>query len=219
MTCIYSIINKLNGNQYVGSAVNFYKRKQIHLKQLRLNIHHSRYLQRAWNKHKEDMFDFIVLEKVKSKDFLIQREQWWIDNSNSQYNVCKIAGSSLGVKRTAETIEKIRQANLGLKHPEWRNEIKSKAQGGVNHHGYGKKLSEETLKKKSESMKQYYKTHPHMRAKTVCKYDLEGTLLQCFDSVKLAAYDAEIHYLTLIRLINGKTKVRKLKQFQYKYEK
>ena len=122
---IYGILNKVSGKYYIGSAVNFSKRKSRHLKLLRENKHHSYLLQKEWD---ENLFDFIILEKVLGKEFLTEREQWWIDNTNSFYNICKIASSSLGVKRTEETKEKVRQANLGLKHPEWRNNIKSKAQ-------------------------------------------------------------------------------------------
>ena len=219
MTCIYGILNKLNGNQYVGSAKNFYKRKQLHLKHLDGKYHHSQYLQRAWDKYGRDMFEFVILEKVDKAENLLSREQWWIDNSNSSYNVCKIAGSSLGVKRRKSTIEKIRNANLGMKHPEWRNRIKSIAQGGENHHNWGKHLSEETCKKKSDSMKEYYKHNRHMRCLKIHKYDLSGNLIQTFDTVKEAAAEASVNYVILIRYIKGKNKNYKLVNYKYEYDK
>ena len=149
---IYGILNKVSGKYYIGSAVNFSKRKSRHLKLLRENKHHSYLLQKEWD---ENLFDFIILEKVLGKEFLTEREQWWIDNTNSFYNICKIASSSLGVKRTEETKEKVRQANLGLKHPEWRNNIKSKAQGGENHWTKKKSFSKESKEKMSRSQKNY----------------------------------------------------------------
>ena len=150
---IYGILNKVSGKYYIGSAVNFSKRKSRHLKLLRENKHHSYLLQKEWD---ENLFDFIILEKVLGKEFLTEREQWWIDNTNSFYNICKIASSSLGVKRTEETKEKVRQANLGLKHPEWRNNIKSKAQGGENHWTKKKSFSKESKEKMSRSQKKLY---------------------------------------------------------------
>ena len=113
MKAIYGIVNKLNGKKYIGSAVNFYKRKSLHLKQLTEKCHHSKYLQRAWNKYGGINFEFIILERVDSKENLIPREQWWLDNSNNEYNVCKTAGSPLGVKRSKATKDKCRLAHLG----------------------------------------------------------------------------------------------------------
>jgi group I intron endonuclease len=156
MKAIYAIVNLLTGHQYIGSTINFYKRKIEHVKQLNHNYHHSKYLQRVWNKHGPDCFRFIILEKIIDDTALIQREQWWIDNSHSEYNMCKIAGSSLGIKRTEETKERIRQANLGLKHPDWRNKIKAKAQSGDTHWSKRKKFSDESRKKMSETHKRLY---------------------------------------------------------------
>ena len=113
MIAIYGIVNKINGNKYVGSSVNFYKRKKRHIWELSGNFHHSDYLQKAWNKYGEDNFEFIILEKVSDKTKLVEREQWWIDNSNSKYNICKIAGSTLGKACSIETRRKISIKAIG----------------------------------------------------------------------------------------------------------
>jgi len=113
MRAIYGIINKINGHKYVGSSVNFYKRKREHIRLLKKGKHHSDYLQKAWNKYEEKLFEFIVLEEVEHKEDLIKREQWWLDNSNCEYNICKIAGNTLGVKCSEETKKKISLANSG----------------------------------------------------------------------------------------------------------
>ena len=151
---IYGILNKITGQYYIGSAINFYKRKSQHLKRLNNKNHHSYLLQKDWN---EDLFVFIFLEYVDNKENIIEREQWWIDNSNSYYNICKIAGSSLGIKRTEETKEKIRVANLGLEHPDWRNKIKSESQGGENHWTKKKKFTDEAKINMSIAQKKLYK--------------------------------------------------------------
>lgn len=113
MTGIYAIFNKINGKKYVGSSVNIYKRKAEHYLALNDNKHHSFYLQRAWNKYKPESFEFILLEKVEKKENLLIREQWWLDNSNSKYNVCKIAGNTLGRKTSKSTRDKISKALKG----------------------------------------------------------------------------------------------------------
>jgi len=187
MKAIYCITNKITGKRYIGSALDFYGRKRTHLSKLRRGVHHSPYLQRSWDKYKEENFDFIVLELVEKREDLIQREQWWIDNTPSEYNACKIAGSSLGIKRRPETKEKLKLANLGKKHPEWRNEIKSKAQGGENHWQYGKKMPDAVKKKKSDSLKKLYETGFHPRHKEIIQMTLEGKELESWKSIKEAA--------------------------------
>ncbi len=132
ITCVYGIHNKDTNQYYIGSTKNFIKRKKDHLRELSLNKHHSYLLQNDWNLNKE-LFSFEILEEITDLNILRKREQWWIDNSNSYYNINKFAESSLGVKRRQETKDKVRVANLGLKHPDWRNKIKSEAQGGENH--------------------------------------------------------------------------------------
>lgn len=201
---IYGILNRTNRKYYIGSTTNFDKRKKEHLKSLRSNRHHSYLLQEDWN---EDLFDFVILEEVVGRDDLKPREQWWIDNMDSFYNICKLSDSSLGVVRREETKEKLRQANLGLKHPEWRNKLKSIAQGGENHWTKKKRFSDEARKNMSESQKKLYKNgyvHP-LRGKKVAdesklkmrmaklkfveQYDLSGNLLKIYEGIKEVVKD------------------------------
>src|SRR5690606_34420785 len=51
---IYEIHCTKSGRRYVGSAVNFSARWRLHYTQLCAGKHHSRHLQRAWNKYGED---------------------------------------------------------------------------------------------------------------------------------------------------------------------
>lgn len=115
MQVIYSISNKITGKRYVGSAVDFRRRKNLHLHHLRAKTHHSRYLQNAWNKYGEENFIITILEEVSDVNDLINREQWYLDNTNCEYNMCRIAGSSLGIKRSEETRRKVGAAQIGRK--------------------------------------------------------------------------------------------------------
>lgn len=45
-------------------------------------------------------------------NILLEREQYYIDTLNPEYNILKIAGSRLGVKHTLEVIEKIKSGAL-----------------------------------------------------------------------------------------------------------
>ena len=113
---VYEIVNLVNGKRYVGSAVNLSARHRDHLHRLRKGIHHSIALQRAWNKYGPQSFGMVrVIEKCEVS-VLVDREQWWINFLRPEYNVCKVAGSSLGRKHTPETRQKMALAKTGTKH-------------------------------------------------------------------------------------------------------
>lgn len=110
---IYIFTNKVNQKCYIGSAANLTHRRGDHLSMLRNNKHHSVHFQRAFNKHGEDNFIWSVLERVQDKGNLILKEQYYIDLLSPEYNICKIAGSSIGLKRSEETCKKIGLAKIG----------------------------------------------------------------------------------------------------------
>jgi|SRR3990167_7585417 len=109
---IYTIVNKANGNCYIGSAVDVFNRRCVHFWSLRKGNHHNAHLQRAWSKYGEGNFEFIVLEYC-DKGALLEREQHHIDTLQPEYNICTMAGNTLGRKFSQEAIEKIRLAHLG----------------------------------------------------------------------------------------------------------
>lgn len=92
--------------QYVGSAHDIKARWAVHRNELRHNQHHSRYLQRAWNKHGEEAFVFRILE-VCAGEQCVEREQYWIDTLRPKFNMHPLARSPLGVKRSNETRAKL----------------------------------------------------------------------------------------------------------------
>jgi hypothetical protein len=53
------------------------------------------------------MFEFLVLEEVSDKSLLVQREQFWIDLLHPEYNICLVAGSSIGVVRSDDFKKKV----------------------------------------------------------------------------------------------------------------
>lgn len=135
---IYSITNIVNEKKYIGSAKVFEKRKADHLNRLKNCKHHSIKLQNSYNKHGKDNFKFEILEEVDDINKLIEREQYWIDKLNPEYNMTLIAGlnSHLGMKRSQETKDKISKALTGRKLSE---EHKQSVRNTLT----GKKLSEE----------------------------------------------------------------------------
>jgi group I intron endonuclease len=79
MMVIYEILNLKTNKKYIGSAVNFEKRKQRHLYKLENNQHHSKSLQHSWNKYTPDDFVFNIIEEIKDRTILLEREQYWLD--------------------------------------------------------------------------------------------------------------------------------------------
>lgn len=115
---IYKILNKANGKIYIGSAVNLNKRWAKHKRYARGNYHHSITFQRAWDKYGEEAFEFIVLEIIEDVSKLADREQIWLDwlkpyEPEIGYNICKIGRSSIGLKRSEQARENMRNGQLG----------------------------------------------------------------------------------------------------------
>lgn len=134
-TGIYEIVNTTNGKRYVGSAKNFKKRWQSHLAKLRSGLHHSKYLQSSWSKHGAEAFQFRKLIICEAKD-LILYEQICIDSICPAFNIARIAGNTLGTRRSAETRAKISEKAKGRKCSE---ESKAKMSASLK----GRKLSKE----------------------------------------------------------------------------
>jgi group I intron endonuclease len=219
MRCIYAIINNITGNQYIGSSKNSYVRKKTHFNLLRRGAHHSIVLQRAFDKHGEDKFKFVVVEEVDANIDLIEREQWWLDNANCSYNITKQALPGKNRILTEETRAKMRAAKLGVKHPEWRNKQKSINQKGK---GVGKKRSEEAKKAMSEAQKRLYvngyqnprkgmrhtpetieKIRSNVNKTPVKQYDLRGNFIKEWPSVIDASRSLGKYYNCIAKCLKG----------------
>lgn len=114
---IYKITCISTGKIYIGSALNLRNRWNDHLKGLRHNTHKNQKMQNAWNKHTESNFTFEVLELILIPEMLIPREQHWFDIlkpfDNNGFNIARIAGSSLGQKRSPEACKNIADSLRG----------------------------------------------------------------------------------------------------------
>lgn len=82
---IYTITHITTGRQYVGSSINIKLRWKYHKESLRAGKHHSCLLQRAWLKYGDAAFEWIVIEQC-SKEYLSEREVFWISELNPFYN-------------------------------------------------------------------------------------------------------------------------------------
>jgi group I intron endonuclease len=216
MKGIYKIINTVNRKFYIGSSKNILKRIRRHFSELRNNSHKNKHLQSSWNKYGEENFLFEILEECLEEN-LIVREQYYIDVLIPKYNINKIANSSLGVKRDDITKEKIRRANIGLKHSKERNEIKSIAQGGDNHWTKKKEFSEESKEKMRKTHKKLHKNgYKHPTAKKVIELDVFGKEVNSWTSLIKAGIYYKVDAMTIYNIIKGKNS-KKLKGKIFKY--
>lgn len=141
---IYKITSP-SGKFYIGSSANMHNRWLAHKTLLNRKKHHSFYLQRASNKYGIDSLSFEVVELCDIEE-LFSREQFYIDSLNPAYNVCRIAGSSRGVRRAFTTEHKMR---IGLAHKGKKLSPEQCAMIGDTHRG--KKLSESHLARLREA--------------------------------------------------------------------
>jgi group I intron endonuclease len=144
---IYLWFNTINDKYYIGSAQHLTRRfmqyySDKYLTKTSLLIH------KALIRHTHDKFSLYILEYCDIKD-LIEREQYYIDLLIPQYNILKIAGSSLGFKHTLETLNKISVTKTGYKISEEHNKKRNDASKGENNPFYGKNHTIEVLTKLS----------------------------------------------------------------------
>ncbi len=107
---IYSITSP-SGKRYIGSSSDIPRRWRTHRRELRDGAHHCEALQRAFNKYGASGLIFAVLEFCDPASLFV-REQAYVDAvARAQlYNAAPIAGSVLGIKRSAETRAKMSAA-------------------------------------------------------------------------------------------------------------
>lgn len=188
---VYIIENTQNKKLYVGSSMDLKQRRDNHSTKLKHGGHINKHLQASYNKYGKDCFLFKIIEELDnpSKEFLLEREQYWIDKLTPEYNILKTAGSTLGFKHSKETKEKISNSTIGVK--------KSKEHSiNISLGQKGRKLSEEHKQKLSESAKtRTLKCH-------VSPIEIDGIK---YDSLKEASEITGIKYNTIQkRLKNSK---------------
>jgi group I intron endonuclease len=135
---IYLIRNRVDLRVYVGSAKDIARRWRQHTIALNRGNHPSKHLQAAWTKYGAASFEFVRLEKLFDLRDLIRREQFWIDQFQSQdrergYNLSPKAGSQLGYRFSEESLAKLRASHLGKRQP-CKDETKQKIAAALRGH-------------------------------------------------------------------------------------
>lgn len=141
MAVIYRILNVVTEQFYIGSAVNFRRRRWEHIASLKKGTHHCMRLQTAWNEYGQDAFEFEIVEEVPDADVLRIEDIYLMQNAGQErcYNTAMSTMQPPSVD--AATREKIRETMKQLyvdpsKHPR-----------------FGKKHTEETKAKISATKK------------------------------------------------------------------
>lgn len=102
---IYVIECAGNGKRYIGSTSRRPNQRRLeHLHHLRAGKHHSRRLQRCFNKYGEDALSFSVVETVEDLNMLLPREQ---------FHIWRAAGVCLNSADVSDSVHCARIANTG----------------------------------------------------------------------------------------------------------
>lgn len=112
---IYQILNLVNGHCYIGSSNNIKKRWITHKRQLKINKHHSIYLQRAWNKYGSESFKLIILQETNELE-LFHFEEIWHTKLKPEYCLGSIGGGdNISKHPNLEEIKQKHRDNLKLR--------------------------------------------------------------------------------------------------------
>ena len=151
---IYMWTNLLTGDMYIGQSIDLSKRFRKYFTISYIKSRKELIISRALIKYGYANFSVSILEYCDRCD-LTAREQHYLDKFNPQYNILKIAGSSLGFKQSEETRLKISKALKGIYtgdksalfgrfHTEETKKIMSLSKAGENNPLYGKTHNEDT---------------------------------------------------------------------------
>jgi group I intron endonuclease len=183
---IYEIRHKPSGRRYVGSAVSIRKRWGEHQRGLGIGRHHSRFLQRAWDKHGEADFEFKALIFCAREDLLMY-EQRFLDAWKPEYNTAPTAGSQLGLKMSDEAKAKMSAAAkrtknfTGRKHSDETKARISKAKTGV-------KQSIEVVEKRKATIKALGIPPANRKLTNSDIYEIRDLLAYGINQQKIADY-------------------------------
>lgn len=89
MFIIYEITNTITGFRYIGCTNNLERRWKEHKRHLQQGIHHNTHLQRAWNKYREESFNWKIILECPTEEVMFLQEKRLIEEEDSLYNIAK----------------------------------------------------------------------------------------------------------------------------------
>lgn len=227
---IYRWNSLITGKTYIGSSVNLSRRfiNYFNLSYLeretkkRNSMIYSALLKYGYSNFSLDILEYCSIENV------IRREQYYIDLLKPEYNILKVAGSTLGFKHSEETKAKMSISNTGKNNPlfgrKHSNETKLKIKistSGSRHHLFGKHHTDETKLKiktgisRKLSNKTYIMPKMTLEAKLklslssvgikVMVYDKSNNIVNEFSSIRKVAKHFDVSSSTIDRVLNKNT--------------
>lgn len=200
---IYRILNENNGRFYLGSCKEFKRRSKQHHNALKSGKHSNKYLQADFAKCGDIHFKFEILEVIEGgKQKRIDIEQVYLskhfDACKGCYNMSKNASSSEG-RPFSNTPEETRK--------KMSDAAKKRLSNPANHPLYGKKFSEESRRKMSES----HKGQIPVNVKT---YDIrlqspDGEIVGPIHNLHKFCRDNELRLGNMCMVLSGKRKHHK----------
>lgn len=153
---IYKFSNNLNGKSYVGSSINLKNRFLRYYNYSYISfVKNELTISRALIKYGYLNFSLEILEYCETIN-LLSREQFYLDLLKPEYNIAKIAGSTLGIKLSEERKKAISVSLKGKYCGElsksWGRKasintrlLMSSIRKGENNPMFGKKHNKDTL--------------------------------------------------------------------------
>ena len=133
---IYRFINKVNGKSYIGSSVSLSRRLTQYYSNRLVTYKYVSLIYQALLKYGYNNFRLEILEYC-DPSVVLEREQYYLDLFNPEYNLRPTAGSPLGYKHTMERRKAMSIMSLGRRHSE---DTKAKIKAA----GIGRVFSEES---------------------------------------------------------------------------
>lgn len=121
---IYQWTHILSGKKYVGSSADLSKRFNNYFSNGYLARRKTSYICNALLHYLHSSFSLTIFEyidctnlsKAEGRKLILEREQYYLDCLEPEYNLLKEAGSSLGYRHSPETIERLSKRSLAEEH-------------------------------------------------------------------------------------------------------
>lgn len=183
---VYQIKNTVTGDYYIGSASNITRRFAEHRRCLKNNTHCNPHLQRSWNKHGKQSFEFKVL-LLCGVECKLYFEQKFLDLFKPAFNIATCAAAPMqGRHCTKETKYKI-----GVVHKDKPLSEEHKRKLSNSHLGQSRPCSEETKRKMSASNKGQRRTEESKKKMSDSRQGIPGYWLgKCRDEETKAKISA-----------------------------
>jgi group I intron endonuclease len=220
---IYMIANKITRDMYIGQSKDISNRFRNYFNLSYLKSKDSLIISRALINYGYNNFSVTILEYCDKSNLLV-REQYYLDKFKPQYNILKIARSSLNTKHTEDTKTKIskslkgvyvkeKSSLFGSLHTEGTKKLMSLKKQRENNPLFGKSHKESTIelmRQKALNRKQSENINLKMSAirwnpvNIYEKVSSEGfKLIGCFVSARRAAKFLDISGSTVIKYMNS----------------